>query len=325
MPIPISPGDLAATAVARAPLTAEGASGATLERLTFSDGSVLILKTFSAARDWMMRATHDTGRAAELWVSGAMDRLPAVIDPGIVRIELDDQRWRLYLVDVSGHFLRARTRVTPAEVKRFLRATAEMHAAFWGADVPGLASIEDLLGLASPATVAREEGRDSPFLAMVRDGWTALDELVPADVGRAVHRIHDDPRPLARAMAEHGTTLVHADLHYGNVAPAPDRFYVIDWGLATAGPSAIDVAWYLDQSAAFIEASREDVLEAFAEAEGPPHDERTLRLALLAELVLSGWQYRVALDGADESRRLGRRSDLAWWVARAREGLELLG
>jgi hypothetical protein len=47
---------------------------------------------------------------------------------------------------------------------------------------------------------------------------------------------------------------------------------------------------------------------------------------LLAELVLAGWQYGDAADpGTTPERRDRRRADLAWWVARAREGLEILG
>ena len=156
---------------------------------------------------------------------------------------------------------------------------------------------------------------------MVNAGWAVFHDLAPADVSEAVAAILRDPAPLAAAMEEAGTTLVHADLHYGNVAPASDRFYVIDWGLATQAPPAVDVAWFVDQSARFLDWSREDVLAAFAAAEGPLHDARTLTLALLAEVVVAGWQYA---DAAEGEHAVVRRADLAWWVARAREGLETL-
>jgi hypothetical protein len=325
MPIPISTGDLAATAVDRRPLGEGGASGATLERLEFADGRVLILKSFSAGRDWMMRATHDSGRAAELWVSGTADRLPASIDAAIERIEREGDEWRLYLRDVSAAFLRAGSRVSMAEVRRFLDAVAAMHEAFWHLPVAGLTTIEDLLLLASPATVAREAGDDSHFLGILDTGWSAFHDAAPTDIGAAVQRILDDPRPLADALRAGGTTLVHADLHYGNVAPAADRFHVIDWGLATAAPPAVDVAWYLDQSLRFIDGTADDVLAEFAAAEGPRHDDRTLRLALLAELVLAAWQHGHAIRADDAAARAAARTSLDWWVARARDGLELLG
>jgi len=322
----LASGDLAATAVTREAMTDEGASGANLERLTFADGSILVSKEFSPERDWMMRATHDTGRAAELWVSGVMDRLPPSIDPAIVRIERHGETWRLYMTDVNRWFLRRTARLSIGDVRAFLDAAAEMHAAYWQVEAPGLCSLTDLLGLTAPATIAHETGTSTPFLGVVERGWTVFDELVPADVAVAVHRILDDPARLAAALVAGGTTLVHSDLHYGNVAPGPDRFFVLDWGLATAAPPAVDVAWYLDQSSAFVDASREAVLEAFAQAEGARPDARTLQLALLAELVLAGWQYGGGADpGLTPEARDRRRADLAWWVDRAREGLEILG
>jgi hypothetical protein len=320
----LEPGDLAATAIRREPMSSD-ASGATLERLTFPDGSVLVSKEFGPDRDWTMRATHDTGRAAELWLGGAMDGLPHVIDPAIVRIERHGDAYRLYLSDVSNAFLRRGTIVSIAEARRFLEAVAAMHAAFWHVEVPGLCSLQDLLGLVSPATVAREAGSGSQFLEAVRLGWAAFDDLVPREVGDAIHRILEDPEPIIRRLLAGGSTLVHADLHYGNVAPAPDRFYVIDWALAAAAPPAIDVAWYLDQSASFIGASREEVLDAFAAAEGPRHDPGTLQVALLAELALAGWQYGDATSAADGGVRDRRRADLDWWISKARDGLDLLG
>jgi len=325
VPIPISTGNLASTAAARRPLGEPGASGATLERIELDDGRTLVVKSFSAARDWVMRATHDTGRAAELWVSGTMDRLPQSIDPAIERIEHDGREWRLYMRDVSTFFLRRGTRLSLAEVRRFLDAVAAMHAAFWDLELPGLASLEDLLRLASPATVLREADEDSPFLRELSVGWEAFDEAAPADVVEAIHGIVEQPGQLADALRANGTTLAHADLHYGNVAPAADRFYVIDWGLATAAPPAVDLAWYLDQSLRFLDASADDVLAAFAAAEGPRHDERTLRLALLAELALAAWQSGHGLRSDDASEREGARANLDWWVARARGGLEVLG
>lgn len=324
MSIEISPGRLRDDATIREPMSGDGASGATLERLTFEDGSRLVVKSFAPGRDWMMRATHDTGRAAELWTSGAADRLPPTIDPAIVRIEHEGDEWRLYLKDVSALFLRRGTVVDAAELRRFLDAAAAMHRAYWLDSPTGLATLEELILLASPETIAREDTADSPFLTIVDEGWRRFDELAPRDVGAAVRLILDDPRPLAAALRANGTTLVHADLHYGNVAPAEDRFVVIDWGLATAAPPAVDFAWYLDQGRGILGPSREEAIAAFVAAEGDLHDPATLDLALLAELVLAGWQYGDATVGPDDVRAR-RRADLAWWVGRARIGLDRLG
>lgn len=337
MSIPISPGDLAAEpGTERAPLGEPGASGATLERIHLADGRTLVRKAFSADADWMMRATHDPGRAATLWISGAMDRLPPEIDPAIVRIERDPSSragWVLYLEDVSQHFIRRDSVVDAAESRRLLDALASMHAAYWSEDSstrphPGLvdlASLADLVRLASPATVAAEAASNHPFIGILRSGWEAFDELAPPDVGSAVHGLLNDPRPLADALVADGATVIHADPHYGNIAPAPDRFYVLDWGLASWGPPAVDFAWWLDQSSRLLEPGRDALIEAFIAAEGSRHRDSTLALALLAELVLAGWQYDGALRAPHEDARTARRADFDWWVAAARRGLERLG
>jgi hypothetical protein len=300
-----------------------------------------VRKAFDAEADWMMRATHDPGRAATLWVSGAMDALPPVIDPAIVRIERGPAdrpaAWVLYLEDVSASFLRRGTIIDAAECQRILDALASMHAAYWSPDAnrrpdPGLAdlvSLPDLIRLASPETVAREAALDHPFIGVLRSGWAAFDELTDAiglpDIRTAIHGILADPDPLAEALLAEGATLLHSDPHYGNIAPASDRFYVLDWGLAAWGPPAIDFAWWLDQSLAFLAPSRDELIDAFRAAEGDRHRESVLDLALLGELALAGWQYEAALRAADAATRSRRRADFEWWVDRARRGLERLG
>jgi RNA polymerase sigma factor (sigma-70 family) len=59
-------------------------SGAKLERVVLADGSTLVVKRISQEYDLAMKLTHDTGRAAQLWVSGVLDRLPPVIDHAIL-------------------------------------------------------------------------------------------------------------------------------------------------------------------------------------------------------------------------------------------------
>jgi len=331
--MPMSVSNLAAEAVERAPLGEPGASGAVLERIHLADGRTVVRKSFSARSDWMMRATHDPGRAATLWTSGLMDRLPPVIDPAIVRIEhpasSDGRAWVLYLEDVSPYFVRRGTVVSAVECRRLLDALAAMHAALWQEDAalvpsPDLCSLEDLLRLASPATVAAEAGQD-PFIGVLEAGWAAFDELAPADVRSGIHGILDDPRPLASALLGDGATLVHADPHYGNIAPAPDRFYVLDWGLAAWAPPAVDFAWWLDQSQTFVAPAREELLAAFRAAEGPRHSEAILDLALLGELALAGWQAQAIVHEVDLDARARRLADFDWWVSRARAGLERLG
>jgi hypothetical protein len=303
------PAPLREHAVACEPIAA-GASTALLERLVLPGGRRLVCKHVTADLDWMMRATHDTGRAAELWVSGAMDRLPKTIDPALVRIE---DGWWLYMDEVQFH--PAGTRFTRADVRRVLDALAAMHEEFWEEQVPGLCSLHDLLSLAAPRTVAQYEGWFADF---VQAGWETFAEVAPRDVADAVLALLDDPTPLVRKLESHGTTLVHSDPHFGNAVLLPDRLVLIDWTLAAQAPPAIDFVWFLDQSSTLIDATVDDVVEDFLLAERGRVTEAMLDHACLAELVVAGWQVRHWVDRED---RPVQEASLERFVARARRAI----
>jgi hypothetical protein len=68
---------LLAEVVAREPLAvADGRSGSLLERVVLAGGGTLVVKHVRDGGDWIMRASHDHGRAAELWSSACWPRCP---------------------------------------------------------------------------------------------------------------------------------------------------------------------------------------------------------------------------------------------------------
>ena len=306
---PDLPAPLRDHAVSREPIAA-GASTALLERLVLPGGRRLVSKHINAELDWMMHATNDTGRAAELWVSGAMDRLPAVIDPALVRIE---DGWYLYMEEVEFH--RRGTRFSAEQITRVLDALADMHAAYWQRPPAGLCRLGDLLTLLAPERVA---SADRGFAEFVRGGWELFPEQVPSEMADAVLALLDDPSPLVATLERHGLTLLHSDPHFGNAVLLPDRLVLIDWSLAAAGPPAIDFAWFLDQSHAFLDASHDEVVELFLRAEDGRVQDEMLDAACLAQLVNTGWQVRHWLDGPDHA---AQRANLDWFVARARRAI----
>lgn len=314
-------GSLLDRAVTIEPMPGAGASGARLSHLSLDDGRQLVLKEIHPDWDWMMGATSDTGRAAELWASGAMDRCPPSIDPAIVAIERAGGGWRLYMRDVSADFLRSGTRVPHAQARQVLAALSDLHAAFWNRPVSGLCRLVDLLRLAAPATIERLGAESHPFLAAADAGWRRLDEFVPADVSAAVREILRDPEPLANALEAEGCTLVHSDPHFGNIAPLADRIVLLDWSLAAWAPPAVDLAWFLDASAEHIDAAPDALLDDFRALEGDRHSDAALDLAMLAQVVLSGWAYA---ERADRMGGKGLERHLGWWTERARAGVERL-
>lgn len=303
------PAPLRDHAVSREPLVA-GVSTAQLERLVLPGGRRLVSKHISPELDWMMRATNDTGRAAELWVSGSMDRLPPVIDPALVRIE---DGWWLYMDEIEFH--PRGTRFSPEQIGRVLGALADMHAAYWQEPPAGLCRLGDLLTLLAPNRVA---GADPGFAELVRGGWELFPEQVPADVAEAVLALLADPSPLVATLERHGLTLLHSDPHFGNAALLPDRLVLVDWTLAAAGPPAIDFVWFLDQSHTLLDASHDEVVELFLRAEKGRVRDRMLDAACLAQLVNTGWQVRHWLDGENSG---AHRANLDWFAARAQRAL----
>ena len=63
--------------VSREPLAAaDGRSGSLLERVVLADDRALVVKHVLDGGDWIMRATADHGRAAELWSAGVFPGCP---------------------------------------------------------------------------------------------------------------------------------------------------------------------------------------------------------------------------------------------------------
>jgi glycosyltransferase involved in cell wall biosynthesis len=303
------PAPLHEHAVAREPIEA-GASTAMLERIVLPNGRRLVVKHVVRELDWMMQATNDTGRAAELWVSGVMDRLPPVIDPALVRIE---DGWWLYMEEVQFH--PRGTRFSRADVRRILDALAALHGAFWEEQIPGLCTLTELMSLLTPTTLA---GFDVQFLDLVQSGWEVFPDVVPADVADAVFALLDDPAPLVRELEKQGSTLVHADPHFGNAVLLPDRLVLIDWTLATQAPPSVDFVWFLDQSHELLDATHDEVVDEYVRAEAGRVRREHLDWACVSQLLSSGWQVRQWLDSDDRPQR---EENLNWFVSRAQAAL----
>jgi hypothetical protein len=315
---------LLANVVAREPLGAtDGRSGSLLERVVTGDGEVLVVKHVRDGGDWIMRACHDHGRAAELWASGVLARVPAVIDHAVLGAERVEGGWVVIMRDLSDALVPDHARIGRDDSRRILAAAAALHAAFEDDPPMALCSMADRYGFLSPATTRREAGGDDEVPKLIGRGWERFAELVPAEVAGPVLAIAERPEPFADALSRFGSTLVHGDLKLGNLGLTGDRVVVLDWGTQTGwAPPAVEVAWYLAVNWSRIDASREQVLDDFRAAEAGRHDEDALRLALLGGLVQLGWDKALHASGhPDPAIRAREAADLAWWTGRARDAL----
>ena len=311
-----------ASAVSRRPLQADGKSGSTLERVTLADGSELVLKHVDPRRDWIMQATHDTGRIARLWEAGVFARMPPVVDTAIVDVAPAPAGCTVVMRDVAASLLPDGARVTRAQSRQLLGATAALHLAFTHRPADDLCSLVDLLGFLSPEATAPHRA-DHEVPRLVPKGWERFADVVPADVAHAVLRIVGSPGALAAALGQFDAALLHGDLKLANLGLAPGRVVVIDWGPQTSwGPPAMDYAWYLAINGASIGASFDELLDDVRNAAGNAHDEDALRLALLGALVQLGWEKALGATADDDGVRRRERSGLEWWTARARDALD---
>jgi aminoglycoside phosphotransferase (APT) family kinase protein len=307
----------------REPLTHAGQSGTSLERIVLADGRRLVVKRLSGD-DWVARVTHDGGREASLWMDGVLARMPREIDHAVLAAGREGTGTWLLMRDVSDELLPPDRRLTREESRRLLATFAAMHRRFAGERIDGACSLEDRIMLVAPATVAGEVDGVDYLPKILAVGWEVFAEAVPEDVTAAVLGAGEDPKPLARELARCDPTLIHNDLRGANLGLLSDRTIVLDWGLAGTGPCELDFAWYLFVNGWRIDATREQLVDDFKQAEGDLHDPRALELSWIAQLCWHGPLLAHELVEASDEKRALARVELAWWVERVRGALELL-
>lgn len=317
---------LLADVVAREPLTvADGRSGSLLERVVLAGGEALVVKHVRDGGDWIMRASHDHGRAAELWSSGVLARVPGIVDHAVLAAEPTGDGWVVIMRDMSDALVPDHARLRREDSRRVLEAAAALHAAFWDEPPLALCPMVDRYQFLSPATARREAGGADEVPKLIGRGWERFAEVVPAEVAEPVLAVLERPEPFAAVLSARPSTLIQGDLKLGNLGFTGDRVVMLDWGTQTGwAPPAVEAAWYLAINWSRIDASREQVLDDFRAAEGERHDEHALRLALLGGLVQLGWDKALHATGhPDPAVRAREAADLAWWTARARNALEV--
>jgi hypothetical protein len=303
-----------------------GNSGAQLERVTLPDGTPGIAKRVVPGGDWLGRVAGGRAITAELWRGGVLLRLPASIEPGIVAVEPDGDGWRILMRDLSAALLPAQGPISRARHREVMAAAAAMHAAFRGEPLDGAITLERHIAISSPAIAEAERDGSDVIPKQIETAWEAFAAAADDDVAQAVLANLADPAPLAQALREGGTTLVHGDLRDDNLGFVDGRVLLLDWDIAGEGTPALEVAWYLCHDAWRTEGTHDELLEDFLVAEGGAVSERDLDLGLIAGLQLYGWIFgHSALIHPDPAERAWARDELGWWVPRVRAALERTG
>jgi hypothetical protein len=325
-------------AVDRMPVSADGRSGATLERVHLADGSWVVVKRFDPSGDLVMALSGDTrGREVEFFQRGLLDGLPArVLHPVIDGWYDDDGLGVLVMRDLGDAVLTWSSVVSPDQARTMLGACADLHAAFLGAPPDGLTPLGSVLSMFEPQRIRPRAG--AALVDYALRGWEYWAEVAPGEVGQRVLALGLDTAPVTTAASSLPATLLHGDLATVNMAferDHPGCLTLIDWGLATAGPAELDVGRLVagcahlfgptDEragSATIVE--RLDGLVALqAEAAGPAHDPDALQLGLLAGLAWLGWNKALDIvEHPDASVRERERVALPWWLRQAERAFE---
>ncbi len=311
------------------PLThTDGKTGARLERVTV-DGQAYVVKYLHPAEDWVMRATGDVGlRAVAVWRDGWLDRLPPVIDHGVVGAAWDDRRDGrgavLVMCDVAEHLVPEGDGQIPAvQHHRFLAHMAQLHASFWGCRATtGLLPLATRLTLFGPhlgETERARGGSDVVPTRLVPEGWSRLAQREPR-AAEVVRALLDDPTPLVTALQATPQTLVHGDWKAGNLGSHLDgRTILLDWAVPGIAPGCSDLAWYVCLNRARLPETKEATLERYRHAlehhgiDTDPWWDRQCTWSLLGTFLQFGWE-----------KALGDDAELAWWVTHALDGARRL-
>jgi hypothetical protein len=321
----VAPAELLRDAVERRAVSGhEGKSGAGLERVRLADGRALVVKRIEPGCDMTLDLTGG-GPAREhlLWQAGVLDRLPVGVSHAVVDTWLEGTATVVVMRDLGDAVLTWDDRLDRARSRWMVQRVAALHRRFLGDPPDGLAPLELVLGLFAPSRIRPLAEQGHELMRLACRGWEDFADLVPDDVADPVLALLDDVGPLAAALTAGPVTLTHGDLATVNMAFEGEDLVLLDWAMPTVAPGALDVARFLAGCAQVVDARREDLLAAYRRAAGPAHDERSMRLSLLAALVWLGWNKALdAVEHPDPAVRQREREGLDWWVRAARDTFE---
>ena len=306
----------------------DGRSSASFEHV-WIDGVPHVVKYLHLDHDFTMRVSGDLRcRIVRAWEAGLLDSAADLIDHAIVGAATGWGRngWgaALLMRDVSADLLPPGDAPIPADQHAaFLDHLAGFCAATWGwRDAPG----------SGPALLPydarwawfgrlalegeRHLGWPERVPKLAEEGWRRFEQRAPADVARLVDELRGEVTPLAAALRETPSCLLHGDVKASNTGRGPDgRTVLIDWAYVGEGPACHELAWHLALDRSRLPMSKEATADAFRaalERHGVGTAawwDRQLSLCLLGAVVQFGWE-----------KALGDADELDWWCRAARQG-----
>ncbi|MGO8949851.1 MAG: phosphotransferase family protein [Ktedonobacterales bacterium] len=328
-----------------------------------------VQKTIPAYASWLGKLSGDgLVREVALWTSGLLQRLPAGISTGVLCAKAppdptgEQGAGRLIMKDLAGRQLRDRhgrpwppppltpPGSPPPIVLRILHQLARLHAAYWEDPqlddaATGLMNAQDALLLLAPERLSTlvAEGDASAYLPLALASWKAFFQIAAPEDAATLLRVFQFPESVLPSMAAAPRTLVHGDVWGPNLGTLPASRHaprrgrsllLLDWGLATAGPSTYDVLWLSGTWHALYPPGLLAAYRARLESQLAAHGKRIsaatwramadagyLRTALTCGEALA----RSATQTLPGAGRYRMEARVRWWAARAAQAARRLG
>lgn len=168
--------------------------------------------------------------------------------PGVYHAALSGgaERFVLILEDLAGS-VQFRDTTTPAdhqEARRVVQMLARLHAAFW--ESPRLTG--DLAWLKSQQNNPTLSLERSIWSLAIKPGMDKFRELIPAPLHRSVGQLAGAFDLIAAACARGPRTLIHGDVHIGNLFFRQAAVGLFDWQCAQRGQGMRDVSYFICSS-----------------------------------------------------------------------------
>jgi hypothetical protein len=314
----------------RSPLqgSAEAYSGARLERVELTDGRVFVLKHLPANGDWLTRASGGRDRLRQLWVSGVLERVSAIVDHAVVDVFDDDGHDVVVMRDVCNRLLPAQGAVSRATSRQLLAGLVGLHDFGYTESPQELCPVGARYQMFAPHLHAV---KDQPGAHPARDailaGWDVFAEHAPSDVVAAVFAVHEDPAVVSDRLAASPTTLLHGDAKLANLGLGPAGLVAVDWGdLSGFGPAEVDVAWYALMNEARLGVTPDETFADYQALAREPLDSNAIDVACVGSLAQMGFKLAgAAFAGDSPELRNHANASLTWWCNRVRAALERTG
>lgn len=300
-----------------------------------ADRHKLVLKRMRPAVDWLAMGTHDHRcRAIRVWQYGLLDRIQPQMQHTILAACQDGDEYGILMQDVSDGLILFGQEITTQMVYPMLDALARMHAIFW--EDENLNAAE--LGLCDMMTVIpnfwpkmlHNYRHDPKIVAMLKQGWQALFELVEPDVRDALQSLMENPQPLFDSLAKYPSTFIHSDYRLDNLAWMADTYelFVFDWQAASYAPATICMCWFVmsgglfDKQWEYVEYYRQRLSNYLGDRFDPGLWQPMLELGCLVDVLRKGnWHALFSVTGEDEADKAYMRQSVDSYNDLVRRGL----